>query len=240
MATPAQLKANRANARHSPGPRTAKGKARSAANSTRHGFCSQSVLLPGDDPAEYQAMLDELRGHFGPVDLTEDRFVREMADAEWRLRRVRQHQETLLTDACEELAASHPALDAAHLQLRAFDHLLATSNTLAVLMRYETKFERQYDRAYKSWSSYQDDQRRAESRAATYALRNRFQGPPNEDLTRLMSPKVQQALAELRPMAETRGTALPSEPNPHPQTPRNAPCPCGSGAKFKRCCGRSK
>jgi len=24
-----------------------------------------------------------------------------------------------------------------------------------------------------------------------------------------------------------------------PQTPRNAPCPCGSKLKFKRCCGRS-
>jgi len=23
------------------------------------------------------------------------------------------------------------------------------------------------------------------------------------------------------------------------QTPRNAPCPCGSGQKFKRCCGRN-
>ncbi|MDO9542425.1 MAG: SEC-C metal-binding domain-containing protein, partial [Kiritimatiellia bacterium] len=24
---------------------------------------------------------------------------------------------------------------------------------------------------------------------------------------------------------------------PKSQTPRNAPCPCGSGKKYKRCCG---
>jgi transposase-like protein len=27
--------------------------------------------------------------------------------------------------------------------------------------------------------------------------------------------------------------------SPSPGTPRNAPCPCGSGTKYKRCCGRS-
>lgn len=26
---------------------------------------------------------------------------------------------------------------------------------------------------------------------------------------------------------------------PKSQTPRNAPCPCGSGKKYKRCCGSS-
>ena len=27
-----------------------------------------------------------------------------------------------------------------------------------------------------------------------------------------------------------------SEPKPVSQVPRNAPCPCGSGQKYKRCC----
>ena len=81
MATPAQIRANQRNARRSTGPCTVAGKTRSASNSLRHGFCSQSVLLPGDDVAEYQSMLDDLRAHFGPKDITEERAVREMADA---------------------------------------------------------------------------------------------------------------------------------------------------------------
>ena len=30
---------------------------------------------------------------------------------------------------------------------------------------------------------------------------------------------------------------LPGPPEPAAQTPRNGPCPCGFGEKFKRCCG---
>jgi hypothetical protein len=33
--------------------------------------------------------------------------------------------------------------------------------------------------------------------------------------------------------------ALGSNCKPAPQTPRSAPCPCGSREKFKRCCGRN-
>jgi uncharacterized protein YecA (UPF0149 family) len=31
----------------------------------------------------------------------------------------------------------------------------------------------------------------------------------------------------------------PSPPSVHPATPRNAACPCRSGQKYKRCCGRN-
>ena len=223
MATQAQIEANQANARRSTGPRTAAGKARSAANSTRHGFCPQSVLLPGDDLAEYQSLLDELREAFPCVDLPEHRFVREMADAEWRLRRVRQYQETLLTEACEEISSADPSLDPGQVQVRAYDHLLSKSNTLAVLMRYETKFERQYDRAFKGWCSYQIERRDRNVRAYLRQVDPVLPDEPNF---------VPDPAPELTAF-------LPIEPNPTPKIPRNARCPCGSGAKYKRCCGRN-
>jgi hypothetical protein len=34
-----------------------------------------------------------------------------------------------------------------------------------------------------------------------------------------------------------RDTGTPPPPDP-PQIPRSAPCPCGSGLKYKRCCGK--
>ena len=73
----AQLAANRANSQRSTGPVTPEGKA----GSSRHGFRSQTILLPGDDPAEYQALLDHLQSEFPPHDLTGERCLREMADA---------------------------------------------------------------------------------------------------------------------------------------------------------------
>ncbi len=34
--------------------------------------------------------------------------------------------------------------------------------------------------------------------------------------------------------------AMPSPTNNYPRTGRNAPCPCGSGRKYKVCCGARK
>ena len=48
-------------------------------------------------------------------------------------------------------------------------------------------------------------------------------------------------LAEFRknnpdPLPEPESPA-PAQPSPKPAAPRNAPCPCTSGKKYKNCCG---
>jgi len=55
MATDRQIAANRANAQKSTGPRTQAGKAASSANAIKSGVYAQSTLIPGEDPAEYEA-----------------------------------------------------------------------------------------------------------------------------------------------------------------------------------------
>jgi hypothetical protein len=48
---------------------------------------------------------------------------------------------------------------------------------------------------------------------------------------------------EVRPeesvASEESGSNCKTTANPNSQTPRNAHCPCNSGLKFKRCCGRN-
>ena len=218
MATAAQIAANRANAQHSPGPKSADGKARSSQNNFRHGFRSQSVLLPGDDPAEYEALLEELTDHFEANGLTEERFIREMADAEWRLRRVRAHQEDLLTAKIEELAQRHPDATPVRLQALAFE-ALHSETCFAQFLRYESKFERQYERAYNGWMLTREKVSLHHSRQVRAHLDSIMAGP---------FPPREAAPAE--------SLVLPDEPN---SVPRNAPCPCGSGQKYKRCCGKN-
>ncbi len=46
-------------------------------------------------------------------------------------------------------------------------------------------------------------------------------------------------LARERIFRETWAASRAAAPPAPPQTPRNALCPCGSGIKFKRCCGTS-
>jgi hypothetical protein len=220
----AQQAANQANAQHSTGPRTPEGKQASSRNSLRHGFRSRSVLLPGDDPAEYQALLDSLTEHFTPGDLIEERAVREMADAEWRLWRVREALEYALSQKCEQLAAEHPGAKPEDLQALAW---IAARPDVGPLMKYEQKYERQYDRAFRTWTRYQEAKQMAEFRAAKEIVRQA------EAEERAVHAQAEERIEFLKNKKRA------NEPNSAgPATPRNAPCPCGSGVKFKRCCGR--
>ena len=79
---------NRANSRHSTGPRTEAGKQRSKLNALRHGLTSQSVLLPTEDPAAYQKHAGEFLSEYQPQGPTERQLVQELTDTSWRLNRV--------------------------------------------------------------------------------------------------------------------------------------------------------
>ena len=198
MPSQAQLDANRANAQHSTGPKSEAGKAASAQNATRHGFRSQTVLLPGDDPAQYQDMLEELRRHFNPGDLTEDRCVREMADAEWRLRRVRRHVEVTLTRKIEERTLANPDKDPIELQALAHEQL---EKTLAGYLRYESKFERQHDRAYRQWAQYQDGRGRKQTNDIRRMLLSLELPPPIPAEHPSPANKLQNETNEANPVA---------------------------------------
>jgi len=71
MATPAQITANRANAQKSTGPRTGAGKSASRFNALRHGLDAKSVIIPGEDPAEYDALAVGYRDEFRPTSPSE-------------------------------------------------------------------------------------------------------------------------------------------------------------------------
>jgi hypothetical protein len=164
MSTPAQLAANQANSQLSTGPVSPEGKAISSRNRLSHGFRSSTVLLPGDDPAEYEDLLAELSEHFAPRDLTETRLIREMADAEWRLRRVRRHMESAFTRQIATLAGQDPSLNPDDAEALAVETLGHAGCSHATWLRYEIKFERQYDRANAAWCRYQDSLRRSEKK----------------------------------------------------------------------------
>ena len=200
MATTAQSAANKANAQQSTGPISPEGKATSARNRPTHGFRSAAVLLPGDDPAEYESLLTELSEHFAPTNLTETRLVREMVDAEWRLRRVRCHTESAVSRHTATLAAPEPG-----------HHLAGCS--CSTCLGYETKFERQYDRAYSAWTRYPNEQRH-NSKLANAGKRALAAPPPaaGETESAELGSNVQNAQPQHVP-AETAA----------PETAHNAP-----------------
>src|SRR4051812_49183383 len=88
MATPAQITANRANAQRSTGPRTDEGKSASRFNALKHGLDAQSVIIPGEDPAAYDALAAEYRDEFQPSTPSETFHVDTMIRADWQKRRL--------------------------------------------------------------------------------------------------------------------------------------------------------
>ncbi len=80
---------NRANSQHSTGPSSSAGKARSAQNSFKHGLYSKQLILPGEDPAEFDELRASLRHEHQPANTTEEILVDELAQSFWRMRRFR-------------------------------------------------------------------------------------------------------------------------------------------------------
>jgi hypothetical protein len=88
MATELQLLANRQNAQASTGPVSVEGKAKASRNALRHGIMSARLILDDEDPAEFQALFDDLVVALAPVGAMELLLVERIAVSIWRQRRL--------------------------------------------------------------------------------------------------------------------------------------------------------
>ncbi len=90
---------NRANAAHSSGPRTPAGKLASSRNSLKHGLASGELIIPGEDRAAFEALLNNFLIEHQPANPTEELLVNEMAQAYWLTQRAIYFQNACFTDA---------------------------------------------------------------------------------------------------------------------------------------------
>jgi hypothetical protein len=92
-----RLEANRRNAQKSTGPRTDAGKAKSSANSYKHGFFSSRLFRDAAQRAkeepEYLAILDGFRDHYKPVGFFENFWVERAAAEAFRYARNLEHEQ---------------------------------------------------------------------------------------------------------------------------------------------------
>ena len=97
MSTEAQIQANRANAERSTGPRTEEGKAKSSRNALRCGVYSMARLIPGEDPAELEALTQGILKDLNPLNTQETELANQLIDLQWRLRRVTNREAEILS-----------------------------------------------------------------------------------------------------------------------------------------------
>jgi len=90
--TPKALAANRANARKSTGPRTAKGKRTATQHLVCHGVLAEELRHGmkemGESPQEYERQREALYAAFAPEDGFEEMLVNDMAHLRWRWQRL--------------------------------------------------------------------------------------------------------------------------------------------------------
>lgn len=127
MASQAQIKANRGNAKKSTGPRTKEGKAKSSRNATTHGFTTAVYIIPIEEKEEFDALLASLLYEFQPVGTHEQILVEKMATGQWASLRAIRFQGIILGSCCRTAVLN-----------RDFAHFL----------RYQTVADRAYRNAH--------------------------------------------------------------------------------------------
>jgi hypothetical protein len=157
MATAAQILANRTNSERSTGPNTEAGKERSSRNSFRHGLTSSKIVLPGEDPAEYDAFRADILEQYRPANAIEQILAEELAAAGWRLNRSRAVETEVLKKLMGDAADSSVGLATVFVEKpKEFNRLL----------RYLTSIERAYYRVLDKLTKLQNERRREEQAAA--------------------------------------------------------------------------
>jgi hypothetical protein len=119
----ARAETNRANAHHSTGPRTSAGKLASSRNSFKHGLASAQLIIPGEDPAAFDALLAALLDEHQPANPTEDLLVQQIAQSFWLAQR------------------------AIRLQNQCFSSEAVDEKRLSLFLRYQTTYERAFHKA---------------------------------------------------------------------------------------------
>jgi hypothetical protein len=131
MTSPQQILANTQNGRLGAGCKTEEGKAASARNATRHGLTSKTVVLAGEDQAEFDELLEGYALQYSPANPEQRFLIQQLAESEWRLRRARGLETTFFNQHSDEEILNNREV----------------ADSLARLTRYETAIERSYYKA---------------------------------------------------------------------------------------------
>src|SRR6516162_3987027 len=97
-----RIDANRRNAQKSTGPRTPEGKGRSRFNGLKHGLTATIPVIPGEDPAVYEARLEAMIESLPPRNQVELDLLGRVAAATWSLERATRAEAALISQRIKD------------------------------------------------------------------------------------------------------------------------------------------
>ena len=102
MTSKKQVKANRKNAQKSTGPKTDEGKAAVSKNAVKHGLFAEEAVVTGENPADYEAYLDNFLTEMKPVGAVENMLAERFVSLAWRLMRAQRMQNQAIENFIEK------------------------------------------------------------------------------------------------------------------------------------------
>ena len=237
---------------HSTGPLTPEGKATAARNALKSGLFTACDFIRKGEETEYTQTLESLLRELSPEGALEETFATEIMGATWRLRRCRLIESTF--DIVEEetlLEKRQKSVDRA----RAQSHNILR-RSMAELRTLQTERKIRIELGVEEGGGLADSKKVLNAMKLHAAV---VGSPENEDDPATHSPdsadgNIQEFEAMLRrelgfePLSPLAGEFDPAAPGSFckpagsaqavsSKIPRNAPCPCRSGLKYKKCCG---
>ena len=185
----ARAETNRQNAQHSTGPTTAAGKLASSRNSLRHGLASGTLIIPGENTADFEALHNDLLEEHQPATQTEQPLIEQMAQSWWLAQR------------------------AIRLQNECFTENGLDDKRLSLLIRYQTTHQRAFHKALADLSRLQKERRRYEIGFVSQPSHFVRQNPPPAGFVSRISantrPDIGFVLQNDQPKSESPGELLP-------------------------------
>jgi len=205
------------------GPTTTAGKAASSKNAIKHGLNNLYPVVTAEDRPIYEALRAHLFHAIQPVGFLQELCVERLVNAAWNMQRC-QKLENLLMETVEGVdPLAHPG----------------TMKTAALYQRYYLRFE----------GTYRANLRELGRLQRLQIVQDVYFGDDN-NVGSLHDVQLHQQFAKRngRPAQSAPAPAENPQPQsnqsgakrnaaPSPRVGRNSPCPCGSGKKYKRCCG---
>jgi len=143
MSSLRRIDSSRANGAKSRGPITPEGKATVSQNGIRHGLLARSIVLDGEDLNAFLQLLDSLTQQFNPASPVESALIETMTVARWREMRLWAMEKAGLA---HQIAQQPEAVDPVTKAALAFRTLSDNSRSLELINRYETRYDRQFNR----------------------------------------------------------------------------------------------
>jgi uncharacterized protein YecA (UPF0149 family) len=209
MATPAQILANRQNAERSTGPVTAEAKTRVSQNATKLGLFSVANFVRPEEQDIFKEFESGYMAELSPVTPLEQTLSREIIQAAWRLRR------------CANLEVAPPE-----------------NMTDEEIDRLQTSIDRARAAAQRTFHRSLKELRRLQSEHLEPAALLIKQAMATDALLMRDLEDRKRQFAE-NAAQQNFAKQTQSQPETTASIPRSAPCPCKSGEKYKRCCGKN-